>query len=126
MVPDWRPDSTRPLERQTLLIIGILAFAIVWLVPSLTSAQGFQQGVDFRNMSTFVPDPPGTYVVPHHDVPVNGVTFGWTTPSLVQGRDLSTSVNPRLAGTNFVSGDQLRPQRFADNALLRFAVCWCL
>src|SRR5271157_2562078 len=66
--------------------------------------QGF--GFDFRNTSTFVTDPPGdTYVLPSTTYPttVNGVTFGWTTPNLVQARDRSTSVDPRLAGINFVS-----------------------
>jgi len=69
-------------------------------------ASGWQQGFDFRNTSTFVTDPPGdTYVLSTMTYPttVNGVTFGWTTPNLVQGRDRSTSVDPRLAGINYVS-----------------------
>src|SRR5271157_4736393 len=63
-------------------------------------------GFDFRNTSTFVTDPPGdTYVLPSTTYPrtVNGVTFGWTAPNLVQARDRSTSVDARLAGINFVS-----------------------
>src|SRR5271167_2319029 len=101
-----RPDSARPLRRRTSLAIRIMALAIVSLIPSLTSAQGFQQGFDFRNTANFLTDPPGdTYVLPITTYPTkfNGVTFGWTTPSLVQARDRSTSVDPRLAGINFVN-----------------------
>src|SRR5271157_1234180 len=100
------PNSARTLGLQTSLAIRIMALAIISLIPSLTSAQTFQQGFDFRNTSTFVTDPPGdTYVLPSTTYPttVNGVTFGWTTPNLVQARDRSTSVDPRLAGINFVS-----------------------
>src|SRR5271157_2300518 len=100
------PNSARTLGLQTSLAIRIMALAIISLIPSLTSAQTFQQGFDFRNTSTFVTDPPGdTYVLPSTTYPttVNGVTFGWTTPNLVQARDRSTSVDARLAGINFVS-----------------------
>ena len=48
-------------------------------------------------------DPPNyNYVLPGTTYPtiVNGVSFGWTTPDLVQGGDRSTSVDPRLAGIN--------------------------
>ena len=61
------------------------------------------QGFDFRNTSTFVTDPSSfNYVLPGTTYPtiVNGVTFGWTTPDLVQGDDRSTVVDPRLAGIN--------------------------
>src|SRR5208337_2579148 len=64
------------------------------------------QGFDFRNTAGFVSDPPGdTYVLPTTTYPttVNGVTFGWTMPNLVQARDRSTSVDPRLAGINYVN-----------------------
>src|SRR5271157_5321565 len=100
------PNSARTLGLQTSLAIRIMALVIISLIPSLTSAQTFQQGFDFRNTSTFVTDPVGdTYVLPSTTYPTkfNGVTFGWTTPNLVQARDRSTSVDPRLAGINFVS-----------------------
>ena len=61
------------------------------------------QGFDFRNTATFVSDPPTyNYALPGTTYPttVNGVTFGWTTPDLVQGGDRSTLVDPRLAGIN--------------------------
>src|SRR5271157_204697 len=61
------------------------------------------QGFDFRNTAAFVNDPLSyTYVLPGTSYPttVNGVTFGWTTPGLVQGDDRSTLVDPRLAGIN--------------------------
>ena len=63
----------------------------------------WSQGFDFRNTATFVSDPPTyNYVLPGTTYPttVNGVTFGWTTPDLVQGGDRSTLVDPRLAGIN--------------------------
>ena len=63
-------------------------------------------GFDFRNTSTFVTDPPGdTYVLSGTAYPTtfNGITFGWTNVNLVQARDRSTSVDPRLAGINFVN-----------------------
>ena len=61
------------------------------------------QGFDFRNTVGFVNDPPNyTAVLPGTTYPtmMNGVTFGWTTPNLVQGADRSTLVDPRLAGIN--------------------------
>src|SRR5208337_649973 len=61
-------------------------------------------GFDFRNTSTFVTDPTGyTHVLPSTTYPttVNGVTFGWATPGLVQGFDRNTAVDPRLAGINY-------------------------
>src|SRR5271157_1896303 len=106
MASHLRPGSALPLGRRGLLAIRIMALAIVFLIPSLTLAQGFQQGFDFRNTANFLTDPPGnTYALPSTTYPttVNGVTFGWTTPSLVQARDRSTSVDQRLAGINFVN-----------------------
>src|SRR5208283_3557026 len=46
--------------------------------------------------------PSYTYVLPGTTYPttVNGVTFGWTTPQLVQGGDRSSLVDVRLAGIN--------------------------
>ncbi len=64
---------------------------------------GWAQGFDFRNTAGFVMDPVNyNYVLPGTTYPtmVNGVSFGWTTPDLVQGGDRSTSVDPRLAGIN--------------------------
>src|SRR5271157_1591588 len=106
MASHLRPGSALPLGRRGLLAIRIMALAIVFLIPSLTLAQGFQQGFDFRNTANFLTDPPGnTYALPSTTYPttVNGVTFGWTTPSLVQARDRSTSVDQRLAGINYVN-----------------------
>jgi uncharacterized membrane protein len=88
------------------LPIGLVALTIVYFLPIFASAQGFQIGFDFRNTSTFVTDPPGdTYVLSTTAYPTtdNGVTYGWVNTSLVQARDRSTSVDPRLAGMNFVS-----------------------
>ena len=65
-----------------------------------------QQGFDFRNTASFVTDPAGdTVVLPTMAYPMhaNGLTFGWLNPYLVQGRDVSTAVDPRLAGINFAS-----------------------
>jgi uncharacterized membrane protein len=67
---------------------------------------GWQLGFDFRNTATYVTDPPGdTYVLPTMAYPTksNGATFGWLKTSLVQGRDRSKSVDPRLAGINFAN-----------------------
>jgi hypothetical protein len=65
-----------------------------------------QQGFDFRATASFVGDPAGdTVVLPTTAYPTtaNGLTFGWTNTYVVQARDRSTSVDPRLAGINFVS-----------------------
>ena len=105
MVSRRRPDPAALLKLKTPLAIAAV-LAMVCLIPSLTSAQGFQQGFDFRNSSTFVTDPPGdSYVLATTTYPttVNGVTFGWTTPYLVQGRDRNKMVDPRLAGINFAT-----------------------
>jgi uncharacterized membrane protein len=67
---------------------------------------GWQQGFDFRKTATYVTDPSGdTHVLPTTAYPTkaNGVTFGWVNTSLVQGRNRSTSVDPRLAGINFAT-----------------------
>jgi uncharacterized membrane protein len=82
------------------------ALVTILIIPCLSFAQGFQQGFDFRNTSAYVVDPPGdTFVPPTAAYPTksNGATFGWLNTSLVQGRDRSTSVDPRLAGINFAS-----------------------
>jgi uncharacterized membrane protein len=67
---------------------------------------GWQQGFDFRNTSSFVTDPSGdTNVLATTAYPTkgNGVTYGWVTTSPVSARDRSTSVDPRLAGINYVN-----------------------
>ena len=72
----------------------------------LLAGSGWQQGFDFRNTATFLTDPPGSkYVLSGTVYPttVSGVTFGWAKMFMAQARDRSTSVDPRLAGINFVS-----------------------
>ena len=94
------------LKRKRLSAIHILVLAVTFLASLCGSAQPFQQGFDFRNTSTFVTDPPGdTYVLATTAYPTksNGVTFGWVNTLLVQGRDRSTSVDPRLAGVNYAN-----------------------
>ncbi len=84
---------------------GIQQNATVSLTVSAASG-GWQQGFDFRNTSTYVSDPSGdTYVLSTNAYPTqrNGVTFGWVKTSLVQARDRSTKVDPRLAGINYVN-----------------------
>ncbi len=74
----------------------------------------WSQGFDFRNTAGFVSDPPNyNPVLPATNYPttVNGVTFGWTTPGLVQGEDRNTLVDPRLAGMN--SAQNGTPSTFA-------------
>jgi uncharacterized membrane protein len=86
------------------------------LLNSAAPAGGWQQGFDFRNTATYVTDPPGdTYVLPTMAYPTksNGVTLGWVNTSLVQGRDRSISVDPRLAGINFATNGS--PATFAVN-----------
>jgi hypothetical protein len=76
------------------------------MATSLEAASQWQQGFDFRNTAAFVTDPPGdTYVLPTMKYPTtaNGVTFGWVKTSLVQGRDRSLKVDPRLAGVNLIT-----------------------
>ena len=94
------------LQRKGLSAIGLVASAIMFLMPTSASAQAFQAGFDFRNTSNFVSDPPGdTYVLPTTVYPTNGngATYGWVNTALVQGRDRSTSVDPRLAGINYAN-----------------------
>ena len=92
-------------RRLTYLLIATVALALNAL------AQTWQQGFDFRNTANFVKDPPGaTYVLSTTAYPttVNAVGFGWTNPSLVEARDRSTGVDPRLAGINYaVNGSQV-------------------
>ena len=83
----------------------VLATVLV-MASSLEAASQWQQGFDFRNTAAFVSDPPGdTYVLPTMKYPTtaNGVTFGWVKTSLVQGRDRSLKVDPRLAGINLIT-----------------------
>jgi len=83
---------------------GIQQNATVTLTVTSAGGQGF--GFDFRNTSTFVTDPPGdTYVLSTTAYPTvgNGVTYGWVKTAVVQARDRSKSVDPRLAGINYVS-----------------------
>jgi len=66
----------------------------------------WQQGFDFRATSNYVADPPAsTYVLPNTAYPTvaNGVTFGWANTAPVAARDRSTTVDPRLAGMDYVS-----------------------
>lgn len=67
---------------------------------------GAQQGFDFRASASFVTDPPGNVaVLPSTAYPMqaSGMTYGWAKTYLVQGRDRSSAVDPRLAGINFAS-----------------------
>jgi hypothetical protein len=82
---------------------------------SLT-VSSWSQGFDFRNTDGFVNDPPNyNPVLPTTNYPttVNGVSFGWTTPGLVQGEDRNTLVDPRLAGIN--SAQNGTPSTFSVN-----------
>ena len=94
------------LQRKRFSAFHFLVLAVTFLASLRGLAQPFQQGFDFRNTSTFVTDPPGdTYVLATTAYPTkgNGVTFGWVNTLLVQGRDRSTSVDPRLAGINYAN-----------------------
>jgi uncharacterized membrane protein len=67
------------------------------------------QGFDFRNTQNFAIDPPGsTYVLSSTIYPttVNGVTFGWSNSYSVGARELSSTVDPRLAGINYARNRQ--------------------
>src|SRR5271166_2297109 len=93
------------LSRKQALSFCKLAI-ILLLFTSLDAAAQWQQRFDFRNTSTFVTDPSSdTYVGPSTAYPTknNGGTFGWVKTSLVQARDRSTAVDPRLAGVNFAN-----------------------
>ena len=90
--------------RQVVLLFAITT--VLLLAVDLQAASQWQQGFDFRNTAAFVADPPGdTYVLPTMKYPTtaNGVTFGWVKTSLVQGRDRSLKVDPRLAGINLIT-----------------------
>ena len=90
-------------ERVTL---GIWLLSLLLFSLTVSAGGGWQQGFDFRNTSTYVSDPSGdTYVLSTNAYPTqrNGVTFGWVKTSLVQARDRSTKVDPRLAGINYVN-----------------------
>src|SRR5271165_2497256 len=80
---------------------GIQQNATVTL--TVLSSSAWAIGFDFRASSNYVTDPMGdTYVLPTtaYPTPFDGVNFGWTNVSLVQARNRSTQVDPRLAGTN--------------------------
>ena len=97
---------------------AIILAAILLLTATTTFAQSpdgslaspasgsWQQGFDFRNTAGFVTDPPGdTYVLPSTAYPTegSGVTYGWVNTLSPQGRDRTSSQDPRLAGINFVA-----------------------
>ena len=82
-------------------LLGLILSAV-----NAAASSGWAQGFDFRNSQNFVTDPAGdTYVLPSTVYPTtfNGTTFGWVKTSLVQGRDRNASLDPRLAGMNFVN-----------------------
>ena len=73
---------------------------------AVLSSSAWAIGFDFRASSNFVTDPAGdTYVLAStaYPTPFNGVNFGWTDVSLVQSRNRSTKVDPRLAGMNYAT-----------------------
>jgi hypothetical protein len=81
-----------------LLVFSLLAANVAFAA--------WQQGFDFRNTKGFVADPSGdTYVLPSTLYPTsfNGTTYGWVKTAPVQGRDRNASLDPRLAGINFVT-----------------------
>ena len=83
---------------------GLSAIAAVTL--TVTSASGWQQGFNFRATASFVSDPPDTTHVlatTAYPTTVGGVTFGWKSTAVVMSRDRSKSIDPRLAGINYVS-----------------------
>jgi uncharacterized membrane protein len=85
----------------TLIILSFLISSI-----GTAAAQSWQKGFDFRATAGYVTDPAGaTYVLASTSYPTtaNGVTFGWTNTALVQARDRSTSIDPRLAGINYAT-----------------------
>jgi len=83
---------------------GLAPTTIVTLTVTAGSS-GWQQGFDFRATAGFVTDPANTtHVLATTAYPstVGGVTFGWVNTGLIQSRDRSTTVDPRLAGINYV------------------------
>jgi uncharacterized membrane protein len=80
--------------------------SILLVLTGLNAAAQWQQGFDFRNTSSYLTDPSGdTYVGATTAYPTrsNGVTYGWVSTLVVNGRDRSKSVDPRLAGINFAN-----------------------
>src|SRR5271165_2886814 len=79
---------------------------VFFLFAANAAFAAWQQGFDFRNTKGFVTDPSGdTYVLPSTLYPTsfNGTTYGWVKTTPVQGRDRNASLDPRLAGINFVT-----------------------
>ncbi len=73
----------------------------------------WQQGFDFRASAGFVTDPPGdTYVIYSTVYPTTGTltTYGWSYTANFVTRDRDNSIDPRLAGVNYVSNGS--PQAF--------------
>jgi len=100
-------DSCRKIGAggDSLNLALVVAALTIVLLPFNAQAQTWQQGFDFRHTASFVTDPPeSTYVLATTAYPttVGGVTFGWANPLLVSARDRSTTVDPRLAGINYV------------------------
>ncbi len=66
----------------------------------------WQQGFDFRASPNLVTDPPGdTYVVLTTVYPTTGylTTYGWSYTATFSALDRNNSIDPRLAGINYVS-----------------------
>ena len=69
----------------------------------------WDKGFDFRATSGYVTDPTDcTYVLADaYGTVRNGVTFGWEDSISGQGRDRVNSVDPRLAGVNYQSNNNV-------------------
>jgi len=84
---------------------GIQQNTVVTL--QVISLSGWQQEFDFRNTPGYVNDLSGNnYVLPTTGYPTrsnSGYSFGWVKTSLVQGRDRNASLDPRLAGINYIN-----------------------
>ena len=66
----------------------------------------WQQGFDFRGSSNFVNDPPGATGVTLDTIfpTVGGLTtYGWSYTATFQALNRNNSIDPRLAGTNYVT-----------------------
>ena len=73
---------------------------------TVSNAPSWQQGFNFRSTAAYVTDPANTtHVLATTAYPTKGgnATFGWQNTSLVQSRDRSTGVDPRLAGINYAN-----------------------
>ncbi len=73
----------------------------------------WQQGFDFRASAGLVTDPPGdTYVIYSTVYPTTGTltTYGWSYTANFVTRDRNNSIDPRLAGVNYVTNGS--PQAF--------------